>query len=329
MSSFASDALISVLIPAYNHERYVETAVRSVIGQDWPRMELIVIDDGSRDGTWRVLENLREECQRRFECVDFRTQPNAGSSATMNRLVSAARGDFIAILASDDFFLPDAFRALYAPMAADPGVGVTVGQNIVVDAEGRRGYWDSERNLLSDEKEAVFRTLNAFNASVSGVDPDGPRFGAYGELVRINHLANGCLIRASALRRTLPFTPEAPLEDWWMHLQLAKVTRYVSVPTPTFAYRWHGTNTMRDGAHVLDMTRRTLLHEARCVRQSGDAVHLRELSKVPLDERRLFGSRKGLHLRRLQFIDRIELKFGIGSHEVEIWSPWGRSCKKT
>ena len=114
-----------------------------------------------------------------------------------------------------------------------------------------------------------------------------------------------------------------------MHLQLAKVTRYVSVPTPTFAYRWHGTNTIRDGAHVLNMTRRTLLHEARCVRQSGDAVHLRELSKVPLDERRLFGSRKGLHLRRLQFIDRIELKFGIGSHEVEIWTPWGRSCKKT
>ena len=318
MSSFASDALISVLIPAYNHERYVETAVRSVIGQDWPRMELIVIDDGSRDGTWRVLEHLREECQRRFECVDFRTQPNAGPSATMNRLVSAARGDFIAILASDDFFLPDAFRALYAPMAADPGVGVTVGQNIVVDAEGRRGYWDSERNLLSDEKEAVFRTLNAFMASVSGVDPDGPRFGAYGELVRINHLANGCLIRASALHQTLPFTPEAPLEDWWMHLQLAKVTRYVSVPTPTFAYRWHGTNAMLDGARIRDLTRRTLLHEVRCVRQSGDSVRLRELGAVPLDERRMFGSRKGLHVRRLQFADRIELKFGVGSHETRI-----------
>ena len=86
---------------------------------------------------------------------------------------------------------------------------------------------------------------------------------------------------------------------------------------------------MRDGAHVLDMTRRTLLHEVRCVRQSGDAVHLRELSKVPLDERKLFGSRKGLHLRRLQFIDRIELKFGIGLYEMGIWPPLGRSCKKT
>ena len=103
-----------------------------------------------------------------------------------------------------------------------------------------------------------------------------------------------------------------------MHPQLAKVTRYVSVPTPTFAYRWHGTNAMLDGARIRDLTRRTLLHEVRCVRQSGDSVRLRELGAVPLDERRMFGSRKGLHVRRLQFADRIELKFGVGSHEMRI-----------
>ena len=78
-------------------------------------MELIVIDDGSRDGTWRVLEHLREECQRRFERVDFRTQPNAGSSATMNRLVSAARGADKRItdaVVFDAFNMPDGTKSI-------------------------------------------------------------------------------------------------------------------------------------------------------------------------------------------------------------------------
>ena len=59
---------ISILIPAYNHEKFVEGCVRSVLKQDWPSVELLVVDDGSKDATWAKLQGLRVECERRARC---------------------------------------------------------------------------------------------------------------------------------------------------------------------------------------------------------------------------------------------------------------------
>ena len=312
--------LISVLMPAYNHGRYVEDAVRSVLLQDWPRVELVVVDDGSTDDTWQVLRRLKPECERRLERVVFETQANGGTTRTMNRLVSMTSGDFVAVLASDDRFLPGAFAALMAPMEKDAGVGVTVGENILVDADGRRCYWGAERQTLYDETKAVYRTLNEYTAKQSGVASDSPEFGTYGALIRMNHIANGCLVRTSALRQIAPFTPEAPLEDWWQHLQLSKITRYVSVPEQTFAYRWHGTNTMRDLDRIRSLIRRTLRHEAACVRQTGSAACWNALRSTALSEKKLFGSWRGLHACSREFVDRIEWALGVGRHEIVLWS---------
>jgi len=74
----STSALISVAMPAYNHARYVEAAVRSVLEQDWPRLELVVIDDGSSDATWEVFQHLRPECEARCERAVMMRQANAG-----------------------------------------------------------------------------------------------------------------------------------------------------------------------------------------------------------------------------------------------------------
>ena len=58
--------LISVIIPAYNHERYVEECIRSIMAQTYRNIELIVIDDGSTDGTFAKLQELKPECEKRF-----------------------------------------------------------------------------------------------------------------------------------------------------------------------------------------------------------------------------------------------------------------------
>lgn len=86
------NSLISILIPAYNHERYVETCVRSVLEQDWPNVELLVVDDGSKDATWAKLQGLKAECERRLARVEMVTQENRGTSFTWARLRDMARG---------------------------------------------------------------------------------------------------------------------------------------------------------------------------------------------------------------------------------------------
>ena len=283
--------LISVLMPAYNHGKYVKAAVRSVLSQDWPRIELIVVDDGSADNTWEVLQSLRAECEARCERVEMWRQENCGTCATLNRLLAAARGEFVGILASDDMYLPGAFKALTEPLLADPGVGLAVGQNRLVDGEGRQCYWDAERNTVYDEAKAAFRTLNEHMASERGVSGDSPEFGTYVELLHTNHVANGALIRRACLDMIEPCSAETPLEDWWIMLQLSKVTRMTSVAAPTFAYRWHGTNTVRQSERMGSYFLRNMAAEEALLLRKRDWPRLRQYLAAQGQLRRSFGLR--------------------------------------
>lgn len=98
------DPLVSILIPAYNGEAFLADTLRSALGQTWPRKEIIVVDDGSRDGTLAVA--------RQFESATVKvvTQPNQGSAATRNRCYALSQGDFIQWLDADDLLHPDKVR---------------------------------------------------------------------------------------------------------------------------------------------------------------------------------------------------------------------------
>jgi glycosyltransferase involved in cell wall biosynthesis len=93
--------LVSILIPAFNAERWIRPALQSALGQTWPRKEVIVVDDGSTDETLAIA--------RQFECdgVCVATQENQGAAATRNRALSLSRGDYIQWLDSDDILAPD------------------------------------------------------------------------------------------------------------------------------------------------------------------------------------------------------------------------------
>lgn len=264
--------LISVLIPAYNHERYIADCVESVLAQDWTRMELLIVDDGSSDGTWGEVRRLgvKAKASGRFERVEVATQPNAGICMTWNRLAGMARGDVIALIASDDKYLPGAFRIMMDAMTADDGVGVVVGQNGFMDEDGRDCFWDAGQNTVYDRASAIYPTFNDFLFDLGGVDEDSPRFGSYAELLRCNHIANGYLIRRRYLDKVLPFRPEAPLEDLWLHLQLSKHCRYRSVPAMTFRYRWHAANTVKQTQRIDRLRYQVLKWEERHVRGLSD-----------------------------------------------------------
>src|SRR5690349_6912099 len=99
----AEQPLVSIVIPSYNHARYLAAAIESVLAQDHPRVELIVIDDGSTDGSAAVLEKYRG----RFH---WEVQRNQGQAATMNRGWRLSRGEILAYLSADDVLLPQAVR---------------------------------------------------------------------------------------------------------------------------------------------------------------------------------------------------------------------------
>lgn len=264
--------LISVLIPAYNHEKFIVECVESVLAQDWPRMELLIVDDGSQDGTWAKVQDLSARARQsgRFERVEVATQENQGTCVTLNRLCGMSRGDIVAMIASDDKYLPGAFSAMMKPMLEDEQVGLVVGQNGFMDGEGQNCFWDKDQNVVYGEAEAVYRTFNEQLRALSGIPDDSPAFGRYEELVRMNHIANGYIIRRTFLERVLPFRKEAPLEDHWLHLQLSKICQYRAIPEMTFRYRWHAANSIKQRERMLAIADLTFCWEEHLVETLTD-----------------------------------------------------------
>lgn len=93
--------LVSILIPAYNAERWIGDTVRSALAQTWPRAEIIIVDDGSRD------ESLRVAGQFAAKNVSVVTQENQGASAARNKALELCQGDYIQWLDADDLLAPD------------------------------------------------------------------------------------------------------------------------------------------------------------------------------------------------------------------------------
>lgn len=92
--------LVSVIIPSYNHEKYIKEAILSVINQTYKNIELIVIDDGSTDNSFEIIQKLSKE--HNFVCMK---QKNSGVSKTLNIGITAAKGEFLSLLASDDIYV--------------------------------------------------------------------------------------------------------------------------------------------------------------------------------------------------------------------------------
>ena len=98
--------LISVIIPAYNHERFIGAAIESVINQSLTDFELIIVNDGSTDGTEDVVKKYDDSRLRYFY------QENQDAYNTINRGISLARGQYISILNSDDIYTIDRLEVI-------------------------------------------------------------------------------------------------------------------------------------------------------------------------------------------------------------------------
>jgi glycosyltransferase involved in cell wall biosynthesis len=105
--------LVSILMPAFNAERWIAEALSSAVAQTWPRVEVIVVDDGSRD---RTAEVARTFAGRSVQVV---TQPNQGAAAARNMALTLAQGDYIQWLDADDLLSPDKIRRQMDAIARD------------------------------------------------------------------------------------------------------------------------------------------------------------------------------------------------------------------
>lgn len=123
--------LVSVLIPSYQHSAYVQQSVEAVMDQSYPAVELIVIDDGSTDGSPELLKKLADQYNFRLVC-----RANRGLSHTLNEGIEIANGKYICICASDDYFLKNKLKDQTEFMESNPQYAASYGKAIHFDDRG-------------------------------------------------------------------------------------------------------------------------------------------------------------------------------------------------
>jgi GT2 family glycosyltransferase len=201
--------MVTVVMPV-TKSRFVAAAITSVLDQDYPRLEIVALDDGSSDpGLAPVLADFAAREPERFRCV---RHDNVGQSETINRGVAMARGEIAGYLSDDDLLLPGALTRLVAALAANPGAVVAY-----------PGY------EIIDEAGAVIDTISPTPYSVV-------------ESVRLHDsiVGAGALFAVEAFRRlggwdrSLRFRADY---DFW--LRMGMLGGVVRVSEPLAAWRYH------------------------------------------------------------------------------------------
>lgn len=217
--------LVSILIPAFNHERFVQRCLDSVLDDPWPAKELVIIDDGSTDATGERIAAWVTAHRDRIP-VRFLQRANRGVAATLNELAAMAQGEFLRLGASDDYFLPGGLEAQVRFLQAHPHKQAVVGDSIVVDPHDRLLH-DSGMCGLHRADKRLYRTDAGIRRAVIG------RWAVGGAVV---------LLRRDALARLGGWNEGLHIDDWDFFLRLAAHDALGFVDVRVCAYRVHEAN---------------------------------------------------------------------------------------
>lgn len=202
--------LVSVIVPAYNAAPYLELAVRSALDQSLPEVEVVVVNDGSTDGTAAVLDRLARE-EPRVVAVH---QANAGVSEARNAGHRIARGEYLAYLDADDVFAPDKLERQVAHLRANAGCDLVYSD--WVEADERLRY-------LREVRVSLFGLMPLEALVYRGAIPPSV-----------------VLIRASLAREVGSWDPVFTIsEDWDYWLRCARLGSLCHLPGALTVRRRH------------------------------------------------------------------------------------------
>jgi glycosyltransferase involved in cell wall biosynthesis len=143
--------LVSLVTPVLNGAATIRRTIDSVLGQDYPNLEYLVLDAGSTDGTLDILRAYGER-------LTWHSEPDQGQSDAINKGLARTSGVYLNWLSADDFLLPRAIRHLVELLQANPDVPVAYGRVNLVHADGT--FWEDDRNVRDETFEFMLHLDN-------------------------------------------------------------------------------------------------------------------------------------------------------------------------
>ncbi len=219
----SNQPLVSVVIACYNHERFVQDSIQSVIDQTYQNIELIIIDDGSKDGSVKKIQEMIPTCKERFFRFEFRYRPNKGLSATLNEALVWCQGEYYSPIASDDMMLPQKIEKqinFLLKSHKNKIVGIFSGYHLIDDN-------NKVINTILKEQ----RTYNFNEIFLHNFDLPAPT----------------ALLNLIAVREVGGYIDNLKIEDWYMWLKLTENgNALIYLSEILVNYRSHGSNTSKN-----------------------------------------------------------------------------------
>ncbi|MDR0528840.1 MAG: glycosyltransferase [Zoogloeaceae bacterium] len=221
--------LVTVIISCYNHEPYIEESIKSVLAQDYPHLELLVIDDGSSDDSVARIRPLAEA-----HGFDFHVQPNQGLTKTYNEALARARGSLIVFFGSDDVMLPGRITAQVAYLAEHPRTGVVGGNSEFIDSNG---------HPLPDDRQ---NQRDVGSQCLGFDDIFIPRKSLVPQIVTQ-------MFRKSVLDEAGGFNPDIRLEDLYIQFKITRAGHTIDrMPMLLARYRMHPSNSYKNTRMMIE-----------------------------------------------------------------------------
>ncbi|MEO9020507.1 MAG: glycosyltransferase [Ginsengibacter sp.] len=206
-----SSTMVSVLLLSWNHEKYIEQSVRSVIGQTYRDIEIIYADNNSSDNTFIIAQNILKDSGLKYKA--FKREKNFTISQNLNFLFSKSSGEFLCVLSADDWLHPMNIEKKLNPFAKNDLVGLVYSNGFI--------YYD-DINIYEPEI-----------ATMSGAD-------LVQELLQRNFiLGTGCVIRREAILSAGLWDEDLLIEDWDMWIRISMNSTIETVDAFLFYYRKH------------------------------------------------------------------------------------------
>ncbi len=205
---------VSVLVPSYNHAPFIERTLRSIFRQTYSPKKLIVIDDGSKDESVKIIERVLRDCPFPSE---FSSQTNRGLCATLNEGFSRTGGDFFAYISSDDLWLPEFLEKRIALLKRRTGAALAYGHSYLIDEVDQIFDCTDNWGPYADGKALEMLLYPRIPASAS------------------------VLYRRSFLNR-FNWNEDSILEDYELYLRLSTVGEFALDDNVLSAWRIHGNN---------------------------------------------------------------------------------------
>ncbi len=209
---------VSVLIPAYNHEKFVEDAILSVVNQTYgyDNIELIVTDDCSSDNTVEKLQRLQQQYGFRL----ILHHKNFGVSSTLNEMILLTNSLYITSFASDDVMVPDRIQNQINILQNHPEIDILAGTSILIDEKGNQ-ISDIQRNNNDFLESFTFEDIFLLN---------WPGF-----------TAGSVIIKSNLFKRIGSYDPNIKVEDYYFWLKASfNNAKIVRCNIPFLYYRIHG-----------------------------------------------------------------------------------------